>query len=126
MRLRLWRRRDISARRGEPRDAMLKKKGPAPVGDWQRGGDGAALAGSASLIAQTKHRGPARWREAAERRFPNARILPLRDGGGPFAVVSHCWASPRISLHKTLPRAKKVMNDLWEAGCGWWIPGTRA
>ena len=28
-----------------------------------------------------------------------------------------------ISLHKTLPRAKKVMNDLWEAGCGWWIPG---
>ena len=32
---------------------MAKKKNPAPVGDWRRGGDGAALPGSASLIAQS-------------------------------------------------------------------------
>jgi hypothetical protein len=60
------------------------------------------------------------YREEAERRFPDARMLP---GSGRYAVVSRCFAPPRVSLHETLARAKEVMSVLWEEGCAWWIPG---
>ena len=86
---------------------MAKKKNPAPTGDRRRGGDDAALAGSASLIAQNAPEGPD-FRQEAWRRWPEGRIL---FGSGPHAVVSTC-CGPVISLHPDWGRAWRCHYDL--------------
>jgi len=89
-----------------------KRKCPAPGGNRRQGGNGAT--GSGPLT--TKLAKAQRYAAKARRLWPHAIVLPIQDGGGPYAVVTRCDACI-VSLHPTLGHAQKVKSDLDWNGC---------
>jgi hypothetical protein len=92
---------------------MATKKNPAPTGDRRRGGKDAVGKGT---VLTTKLAKAQRYEAQARRVWPHAIVLPVQDGGGPFAIVTFCGACI-VSLHADLGRAQKVKRDLDWYGC---------
>jgi hypothetical protein len=92
---------------------MAKKKNPAPTGDWRRGGNDVVRNGTVPTTRLAKAQ---RYEAKARRLWPDCIVLPIQDGGGPFAVVTFCGATI-VSLHANLGRAQEVKRDLDWYGC---------